>query len=178
MYFCAEIEHNQKLKEEYHNHLEKIKNWYVKSVEYYSTMLSSELLFNAMKERVGSFDGVDNIFDLTYQFSTKTSFFSVSDALVKLILSMYSIGPSDTFFSHYGIVLNSKLIEDIRELFRRGITPTWIKDKTEESGMAEILARVLLVKGVPLSFDLKSLMVDRGVRSTLTHAAKDEVCYS
>ncbi len=172
MQFCAEIERDKKLSEEYHSHLKRIKKWYSASVERYSNMITSELLLNAMEVDVRSFDGVDDIFDLAYQYTTKTSFFSVSDALVKLMLSQFAIGPSVDFFNHYGI--------DFKDIARiqRFNSPSWIKEITEESGMAEILACVLRAKGIHFSFDLKSLMVERSVRSALTHAAKDEVCYS
>ena len=168
MLFCAEIEANQKLRDAYHRHLGKIKDWYIENVKRYSSMITSELLLNAMQVDASAFDEAENVFDLSYQFTTKTSFFSISDALVKLILSLYSIGPSEQFFKHYGI--------DYKNIDR--IKSTWIRDTTEESGMAEILACVLRAEGIHFSFDLKSLMVDRTVRSSLTHAAKDEVCYS
>ena len=160
MLFCEEIEKKPKLREEYHTHLKRIKKWYAISIKRYSALLTSELMIEAMEKDVSSFNGVDDIFDLNYHFSTTTSFFSVSDGLVKLILSKYGIGPSEDFYNRYGIDYRDKKIREIKN-------PSWINDTTEVSGMAEILARVLRVEGVPFSFDLKSLMVERKARSTL-----------
>ena len=168
MKFCEEIEKKVSLANEYHKQVENIKDWYKKAYDKYSRLLVTETLLLS-----ADYDDTlvpnESVFDLDFHFSTKLSYFSISDALVKLILSMYSFGPSDAFLKKYGIKCPTieKNIKEIRN-------PSWIKDSSNEFILSEILARVLRVENASVSFDLSELLSDRQSRNTLSHYAKAE----
>ena len=168
MKFCEEVEKNVSLANEYHKQVDKIKDWYKKAYDKYSRLLVSEALLLSADYDDTLFPN-ESVFDLDFHFSTKSSYFSISDALVKLILSMYSFGPSDAFLKKYGIECPA-----IEKTIRERRDPSWIKDPSNELILSEILARVLRVENASVSFDLSELLSDRSSRNTLTHTAKAE----
>jgi len=168
MKFCDEIENNASLASDYHKQVEKIKEWYKKAYEKYSRLLVSEALLLST-DYDDTLIPSESVFDLDFHFSTKSSYFSISDSLVKLILSMYSFGPSDAFLKKYGIECPG-----IEKAIRGIPNPSWVKDQSNELVMSEILARVLRVEGAAVAFDLSELLSDRLSRNTLIHSAKAE----
>lgn len=168
MKLCDEIEKNPSLASKYHKQIEDIKDWYKKAYEKYSQLLISEAMRLSTEYDDTLFPN-DSVFDLDFHFSTKSSYFSISDALVKLILSMYSYGPSDAFFSKYGIEC-----PEIKKNTANVLNPSWVGDRSNEFVLSEILARVLRVEGTPVAFDLAELLADRSSRSSLIHQAKAE----
>lgn len=168
MRFCEEIEKKPSLASEYHKQVEKIKDWYKKAYDKYSRLLVSEALLLSTDYDDTLFPN-ESIFDLDFHFSTKSSYFSISDALVKLILSMYSFGPSEDFLKKYGIECPGieKTIHERRD-------PSWVRDPSNELILSEILARVLRIENASVAFDLSELLSDRTSRNTLTHTAKAE----
>lgn len=168
MKFCEEIEKNPSLANKYHKQTEAIKEWYKKAYEKYSQLIISEAIFLSTEyDEMLSPD--ESVFDLDFHFSTKSSYFSISDALVKLILSMYSYGPSEAFFLKYGIKC-----PEIEKNIKHVRNPSWIEERSNEFVLSEILARVLRVEGTPVIFDLAELLADRSSRSSLVHQAKAE----
>lgn len=168
MRFCAEIEDNTSLAREYHKQVESIKDWYKKAYDKYSKLLVSEVMLLSTEYDDTLFPDT-SVFDLDFHFSAKLSYFSISDALVKLILSMFSYGPSDDFFDKYEI--------ESREIKARNSglrNPSWVRDQSNELVLSEILARVLRVENKTVTFDLSELLSDRSSRNTLTHRAKAE----
>lgn len=166
MKFCNEIEINPSLAKEYHEQVVKIKDWYKKAYEKYSKLLVSEAM-RLSSEYDDTLFPDESIFDLDFHFSTKSSYFSISDALVKLILSMYSFGPSEAFLDKYGIKC-----PEIKKTIQYIQNPSWIKIQLNEVVLSEILARVLRVENAQFSFDLAELLANRTSRNTLTHQAK------
>lgn len=168
MTFCEEIEKNPSLASKYHKQVEDIKDWYKKAYEKYSQLLISETM-RMSTEYDDTLFPTASVFDLDFHFSTKGSYFSISDALVKLILSMYSYGPSDAFFIKYGIECPEikKNIADVKK-------PSWVGDRSNEYVLSEIHARVLREENATGFFDLAELLADRSSRSSLIHQAKAE----
>lgn len=172
MKFCEKIERTPSLAREYHKQVEKIRDWYIKAYEKYSNLLVSEALYlSTGKDDI--FIPDESVFDLDFHFSAKLSYFSVSDALVKLILSMYSFGPSKEFLNKYGIECPG-----IEKVIQEMPNPSWIKDQSNEFVLSEILARVLRAENASVAFDLSELLSDRSSRGKLTHSAKAEFYYS
>lgn len=163
--FCPEIEQSRELSK-YQRMVEGIAVWYRESVERYGKMLRTELALQTMSREL---EGLEEVLgfseDLSYQFNTKSSYFSVSDALIKLILSKFSRGPSRLFLQQHGIQAN--LRDD-----------AWLTCGAGALDMTEILAKVLRDEGIGYAFDLQVFLRDRKVRNALTHSAMIHSCLS
>lgn len=166
--FCHELEqgrHHSQLSK-YHQTVQAIATWYKESYQQYEKMLQTELGIQLMSDKLqenldlGSFTD-----DLSYTFGAKLAYFSVSDTLVKLLLSCFSYGRSQQFLSAHGI---------------SGLPTTcpWLKDSSNELYLTEILAKVLRDEGIDYSFDLAALLTDRRQRNSITHASARERCLS
>ena len=92
--FCHELEqgrHHSQLSK-YHQTVQAIATWYKESYQQYEKMLQTELGIQLMSDKLqenldlGSFTD-----DLSYTFGAKLAYFSVSDTLVKLLLSQIAI---------------------------------------------------------------------------------------
>lgn len=172
--FCAELEsgaHRNEL-QTYRNLVENIAEWYQNAYEAFSPRLLLEGGMHSLYEDIEKLkDQLAFTEDLNYNFSAKLSYFSVSDALVKLILSKYSYGASSQFLTTYGI---DYPITDISI----DKAYCWLKCQATEVVLTEILAKVLSVENAECSFDLACLMVDRSDRSHLTHQSQAAACLS
>lgn len=166
--FCYELEQGRYRHQllNYKKTVEALAKWYIDSHARYEKMLQTELGINLMSEQLqeevelGSFSD-----DLSYTFGAKLAYFSVSDTLVKLILSCFSYGCSQQFLNTYGISASDTLVP-------------WLKDKSNELCLTEILAKVLRDESIDYSFDLAALLQDRHQRNSITHASARERCLS
>lgn len=169
--FCAELEnengtHHDQLPQ-YHSLVCALAKWHEESYTKYSKMLKTDLGFRLMN--MGLSDATESLVfseNLTYTFGAKLAYFSVSDTLVKLILSCFSYGPSRTFLTAHGITG-----------VQSGGGP-WLRDATNEVCMTEILAKVLRDEHIPFDFDLAALLQDRSERNGMTHASERAACLS
>lgn len=101
--FCAELEnengaHHDQLSK-YHSLVYALAEWHKENYTNYSEMLKTDLGFHLMN--TGLSDATESLVfseNLTYTFGAKLAYFSVSDTLVKLILSCFSYGPSRSFW--------------------------------------------------------------------------------
>ena len=147
--FCSEIEQGPH-KREYHEHVSQIADWYVNTVQTYDKMLKTEMDFRSMSIAL---NGLDEHFsftkDLTYTLGAKCSYFDISEGLVKLILSKYSLGPSAQFLHAHEIV-------------RRFHGNSWLECTASAMEFVEIAAKVLRDEGVEYSFNLQILLQDPG----------------
>lgn len=164
--FCDEIENNPKYKNHRSNCHAKVKEfaeWYRKQYSDYSEKLRTELWIQSMCE---SIDNSENkVFDISSTISAKLSYFVVSDALVKLLLSKFSYGPNSDFLNKYGINLPLS-------------SESWFECKNNESAMAEILAKVLKQEDYQPLFDLQALFSERYARNQISHRADKAICFS
>lgn len=168
--FCTELEQGRYRSElpTYQRLLRDIIKWYQDNYGTYAEMLRSESENRYEKINCSldeCVDGLEFAEDLSYHFGAKLSYFSISDTLVKLILSRYSYGPSQDFLDQHG--LQSK-----------AVNCSWLKYNCKEIQMVEILAKVLRDNGVSYSFDLQALMRDRKDRNDLAHASQKVACLS
>ncbi|MBM6715791.1 hypothetical protein H6B15_03835 [Gemmiger formicilis] len=180
--FCDEIEKNATLKKEYHQHVQNIARWYQHSFEHYSALLKTELelgIKTIEEELSQTSDASKTYFDIAQDFqnnldfanSAKAPYFVMSDALVKLILSMYSIGPNtpDGFLlSRHGISYNTS----------GNGNKTWIDCTADVWKMTEIITKVLRDEVGTFSIDFYALLFERSARSKLVHAARGTLCLS
>lgn len=169
--FCEELEHgcHQDELPKYRKLVKQIAAWYQDIHSNYADMLKMEQNLSTMSTELSqATDMLVYSEDLSYNFSAKLSYFSVSDTLVKLILSSFSYGATPDFLATHGI--------------QRKNPPkkicSWLADKDNEVSMTEILAKVLRDSGQAFSFDLQSLLQDRGKRGGLTHASQTAPCLS
>ncbi len=169
--FCAELEnengtHYDQLSK-YRSLVCAIAKWHEENYTEYSEMLKADLGFHLMN--TGLLDATELLVfseNLTYTFGAKLAYFSVSDTLVKLILSCFSYGPSRTFLTSHGIT---------------GVQcwdGPWLRDKSNEVCMTEILAKVLRDERISFDFDLSALLQDRSERNEMTHASEQAACLS
>jgi len=169
--FCSELE-TGKYKDKlplYQKIVHQIEDWYKTNFNLYSVQLKTEAGIRAMADS-RSLDGLlEFADDLSYNFGAKLSYFSISDTLVKLILSKYSYGMSSDFCNLYGLKYNPKWSKR---------DECWLTCGFNEVFMTEILAKVLRDEVGTYSFDLAALMQDRHDRSALTHAAQSVQCLS
>lgn len=167
--FCAELEngaHHDQLSK-YHSLVQALAKWHEENYSKYSEMLKADLGFRLMN--MGLSDATELLVfseNLTYTFGAKLAYFSVSDTLVKLILSCFSYGPSQAFLTAHGITGVP------------GGNDPWLRDKSNEVCMTEILAKVLRDEHIPFDFDLASLLQDRKDRNDMTHASERASCLS
>ena len=106
--FCTELEdengtHHDQLPK-YHSLVRALAKWHEENYSKYSKMLKTDLGFRLMN--TGLSDAKESLVfseNLTYTLGAKLAYFSVSDTLVKLILSCFSYGPSRTFLTAHGI---------------------------------------------------------------------------
>lgn len=150
-----------------------IVKWYKKTHEKYSDLLRRE-----MSSTIESFekafvsdlgDSEKNMFDLDFQFSTKLSFFSVADALEKIMLCCHSYSLDRNFCNKYNI--NTDVVSN--NLGRK-----WLDINLNDVQTIEILSKVLADENKTSHFDLSSLHEDRAVRSKGTHSAYFDRCLS
>lgn len=172
--FCSELETGSKHNELsiYTGLVEKIIDWYQDAYEKYSPLLTIEDGVRAICENLDDLTETLAFTDsLDYNFGAKLSSFSISDTLVKLILSKYSYGITSTFLAKYGIDFPNLNLQDYK-------ADCWLRFNANEFIMSEILARVLQVEGISYSFDLVGLMTDRSDRNKFTHSLQSAKCYS
>lgn len=114
----------------------------------------------------------DFLDDLDYANGAKMSYFSMSDALVKLMLSKFSFGPgpNNQFLTECGISADLK--------FKSNSPRSWIACTADVYELAEILAKVLREKVGTFSVDFQTLSSDRETRSKLTHCGEASLCLS
>lgn len=171
---CLDVQHDNELNNLCTKIFEGIVEWYKKIQHEYSSMLRQEMSDNIEEfekrwiSTISSYTD-DIIFDLSYQFSTKLSFFSVADALEKLILCRYSIALDTTFCNKYGINSNA---------FGINFNKKWLASTLNDVQMIEIVAKVLADENEKPRFELSVLHEDRPVRSKGTHIAYFESCLS
>lgn len=169
--FCAELEnengaHHDQLSK-YHSLVYALAEWHKENYTNYSEMLKTDLGFHLMN--TGLSDATESLVfseNLTYTFGAKLAYFSVSDTLVKLILSCFSYGPSRSFLATHGIT------------GVQGGSNPWLRDKSNEVCMTEILAKVLRDEHIPFDFDLAALLQDRSERNGMAHASERAACLS
>ena len=177
--FCTDLEnphgrHHSELPD-YQMRVKRITNWYCQNYEKYSELLKTELYSQmqaSLNASAGS-DVLDAVFNsLSYEFEAKTSYSNVFEALMKLILSMYSYGPSYDFYNNLGVSRS-----DFSDSSRKDYTPwSWLKDSSNAMVMAELVAVVLRQANVECDFDLKALLSDRTQRNESTHSAAKIDC--
>lgn len=171
---CSDVLSNETTKMLCTRIFEGIVEWYKKMQQEYSSKLRQEMYRNIEefeKKWVDTLASqIEEInFDLSYQFNTKLSFFSVADALEKIILCRYSSAPDTDFCLKYGVnkhVLGGELNKQ------------WLKSKLNDVQMIELVAKVLADENEKPLFDLSALHEDRAVRSRGTHVAFFESCMS
>ena len=169
--FCADLEnengaHHDQLSK-YRSLVYSLAKWHEENYTKYSEMLKADLGFHLMN--TGLSDATELLEfseNLAYTFGAKLAYFSVSDTLVKLILSCFSYGPSRTFLTAHGIT------------GVQGGSNPWLRDKSNEVCMTEILAKVLRDAHIPFDFDLAALLQDRSERNGMTHASEWAACLS
>lgn len=166
---------NQALKKkEYDDHVEAIVRWYQENVKKYAAMLRTEMAITAISDDLMESRKWAKEQGLGYNFDAKQTYFNVSDALTKLILSCYSAGPSQEFYNAHGIVTqNSKNLP-----VRSNLKVSWIACKDNAIQLTEVLAKVLRDEKVNFDFDLQALQRDRSDRAPMTHAARITACLS
>lgn len=179
--FCPEIEGNPALQSRYHQHVKNIAEWYKKTFDRYSPMLKTEMGMKTLADELKAIDAdtgtVSNLMgaflnDLDYSNSAKMPCFEMSDILVKLILSKYSIGPGrdDGFLTNHGI--------SVRLDYSDHNPRTWMGCKGNALAMIEILTKVLRDEGQSFHIDFQAMNKDRSARNKLTHAGVGILCHS
>ena len=179
--FCQEIENNQNLREQYHRRVRNIARWYQVTFERYNTILKTEIGMGALAEELKEINcdptviaDMAQVFldDLDYANGAKMSYFSMSDALVKLILSKFSIGPgiNNQFLTECGITAGLH--------FKDPAHKTWIGCKADVYDLAEILTKILREKVGAFNIDFQALSSDREARAKLTHSGEASLCLS
>lgn len=170
---CLDIRSDSEYESKCTKTFNSIVKWYKKAQEDYSELLRKEMsssIENVEKGFVNSLsEDETNLFDLDFQFSTKLSFFSVADALEKIIFCQYSSSLDNAFCMKYSI--NCDVIGN-------SINSKWLDTKLNDVQIIEILSKVLAVEKQNISFDLSALHEDRSVRSKGTHVAYFERCLS
>lgn len=178
--FCADLEsmhgpHHKELPD-YQMRVQRIKNWYCENYKKYSEFLKTEL-YSQMQSSLSTSarsNVLEDVFNsLSYEFEAKTSYSNVFEALMRLVLSMYSYGPSYAFYTNLGISR-----EDFSDSRRDYSRYSWLKDNSNAVSMAELVAAVLKKANVVYDFDLKALLSDRTQRNQSTHSAAKIDCMS
>ncbi|MGM9602991.1 MAG: hypothetical protein ACI3W5_15580 [Faecousia sp.] len=179
--FCQEIESSQQLRDQYCRRVRNIAKWYKATFERYNTILKTEIGMEALAKELEEINydpavisdmAQDFLDDLDYANGAKMSYFSMSDALVKLMLSKFSIGPgpNNQFLTECGISA------DLR--FKSGSPRSWISCSADVYELAEVLAKVLRDKVGTFSVDFLALCSDREARGKLTHSGEASLCLS
>lgn len=172
-HFCEELKsgsHKHKLKE-YKHLVHQIADWYQDNYQRYAVLLQTEAksFYEKMNDTLEvCTTSLEFTEKLTYNFSAKVSYFSVSDTLVKLILSCFSYGPTIKFFNEHELQY-SRDIPDGK---------SWLEYNCNEIIMTEILAKVLKDNNINYSFDLQVLLRDRADRSKSIHSSRPSKCLS
>ena len=166
--FCNELEngtHRDQL-QKYRQTIQALAKWYNESYQQYEKMLQTELGIELMSKQLQESVGLCSFADdLSYTFGAKLAYFSVSDTLVKLLLSCFSYGRTQQFLNCHGIT-------------GKASDSPWLKDTSNELYLTEILAKVLRDEQINYKFDLSALMSDRQQRNSITHSSARERCLS
>ncbi len=181
--FCYELEKGSRRSEiqKYRKRVENLAKWHKETVNKYSDLLKLEASMSAMKAMAGELAKADEILDLSgdfsYNYGAKLNYFNVAEAMLKLILSCFSYGPSKEFFQEHGF--NDKYFKNIAELKKDCMT-SWLDEgvKYNTYQMTEIVAKVLRDSEGKIGFDLVALQIERNERNALTHAAETSKCLS
>lgn len=182
--FCDAILADDKLNKKYQKHVERIASWYKKCHDNYALRLTAEAkLSSQMLSLLQEGEGLDDLLEfgeLDYSLGAKLSYFVVSDALIKLILSRWSYGPDQAFLDAHGI-MDCKVYKV--EVDDRKVDPSWMQYSANSVTMTELLAKVLAdaQKEDPSfswNFDLMALQVDRNDRNDIAHEAIYAKCLS
>lgn len=180
--FCNEIESNPELSARYHRHVDNIAEWYRNIYKKYAEKLEQEfkLGIKAICEDLKTQDiRVEEIPEMVQSFlndleganNTKMPDFVMADALVKLILSKYSLGPgeNDRFLTEHGIQAN---------LYFKDGNRTWINCTAYADVMTELLAKVLRDEEPDCRIELQALNQNRAIRAKIVHAGQNELSLS
>lgn len=170
---CSDVQRDNEYKLRCIKTFDGIVEWYKKVQKEYSELLRQEMS-NSIESIERDFvnnlcNNEANLFDLDFQFSTKLSFFSVADALEKIMFCQYSYSLDMNFCNRYNI--NSAIVN-------QNLNVKWLDTKLNDVQIIEILAKVLSDDNQSPNFDLSVLHEDRSVRSKGTHAAYFERCLS
>lgn len=170
---CLDIQRDSEYESRCTKTFNCIIKWYKKAQEDYSELLRKEMSSSIQNIEKGFVDSLceeeADLFDLDFQFSTKLSFFSVADALEKIIFCQYSYCLDRTFCSKYSIDSN---------VVCNNLNIKWLDTKLNDVQVIEILSKVLADENQNIHFDLATLHEDRSVRSKGTHVAYFERCLS
>lgn len=170
---CFDIQNDSEYKAKCTKTFDSIVKWYKKAQEDYSELLRKEMSSSIENIEKGFVDTLSedeaNLFDLDFQFSTKLSFFSVADALEKIIFCQYSYCLDKAFCNKYSIDCN---------VVSNSLNLKWLDTKLNDVQVIEILSKVLADEKQSIHFDLAALHEDRSVRSKGTHVAYFERCLS
>lgn len=175
---CYELESGSHRAEvqKYRKLVEKIAKWHTDTVNQYSELLQYETSMTVLStELAKAQDELDLSGDLSYNFGAKLAYFSIAEALIKLILSCYSYGPSREFFREHGF--NDTLFDSIPDLKKDCTTP-WLNVKYNAYHMTEIVAKVLRDDNICFDYDFVALLTERIIRNNLTHASEASKCLS
>lgn len=178
--FCDEIEQNRNLREQYHRRVRNLARWYKTTFERYSSMLKTEIGMETLGKELAEINvdpsaisemAQNFLDDLDYANGSKMSYFTMSDALVKLMLSKFSFGPgpNNQFLTDCGITANLKFKSTLR---------SWTNCSAGVFELAEIAAKVLRDKVGTYRIDFQALSSDREARSKLTHSGEASLCLS
>ncbi len=179
--FCQEIESNQQLRDQYCRRVRNIAKWYKATFERYNTILKTEIGMETLAKELGEIScdsaviadmAQEFLDDLDYANGAKMSYFSMSDALVKLILSKFSFGPgpNNQFLTECGI--------SARLQFKDPSRKSWLGCRADVYELAEILAKILRDKVGSFNIDFQALSSDREARAKLTHSGEASLCLS
>lgn len=179
--FCQEIESNQQLRNQYCRRVRNIAKWYKATFERYNTILKTEIGMETLAKELGEISCDSTVIadmaqefldDLDYANGAKMSYFSMSDALVKLILSKFSFGPgpNNQFLTECGI--------SARLQFKDPSRKSWLGCRADVYELAEILAKILRDKVGSFNIDFQALSSDREARAKLTHSGEASLCLS
>lgn len=96
---CSDVQRDNEYKSRCIKTFDGIVEWYKKVQKEYSELLRQEMS-NSIESIERDFvnnlcNNEANLFDLDFQFSTKLSFFSVADALEKIMFCQYSYSLDD-----------------------------------------------------------------------------------
>ena len=176
--FCYELESGAHRTEvqKYRALVEKLAKWHTDSYKKYSDLLKTEVSMTAMSaELANAKEPLDLTGDLSYNYGAKLSYFNAAEALLKLILSCFSYGPSKEFFREHGF--NDTLFGKVPDL-KKDCDTSWLKVPYNSYQMTEVVAKVLRDSGDTISFDLIALLTERNIRNDITHASETSVCLS
>lgn len=179
--FCQEIESNQQLRDQYCRRVRNIAKWYKATFERYNTILKTEIGMETLAKELGEINcdsavisdmAQEFLDDLDYANGAKMSYFSMSDALVKLILSKFSFGPgpNNQVLTECGI--------SARLQFKDPSRKNWLGCRADVYELAEILAKILRDKVGSFNIDFQALSSDREARAKLTHSGEASLCLS